>query len=148
MYNFKNGQKSIFEVGKSLKLSKMQFERRFLILFDFTCFSACTFFYFSVPLCVPGLFGVKYLGKKFSFLSERFLSWSFKILTALKGGQLVLKISQIFYFWGFDEWMQSGIFLRFHGHLNFPWTWTVKFKTSNKLGQLIIIEHARAPKNI
>ena len=31
-YNFKNGQKSIFEMGKSLKLPKMQFrEKKFVI---------------------------------------------------------------------------------------------------------------------
>ena len=34
--NFKNGQKSIFELGKSLKLPKMQFHE--INLFDFTSF--------------------------------------------------------------------------------------------------------------
>ena len=39
--NFKNGQKSIFELGK---LPKMQFhEKKFLDLFDFTSFFAWTF---------------------------------------------------------------------------------------------------------
>ena len=39
--NFKNGQKSIFELGKSLKLPKMQFHEKFFFdLFDFTSFFA------------------------------------------------------------------------------------------------------------
>ena len=42
--NFKNGQKSIFELGKSLKQPKMQLhEKKFLDLFDFTSFFAWTF---------------------------------------------------------------------------------------------------------
>ena len=45
-YNFKNGQKSIFELGKSLKLPEMQFHEKKIDLFDFTSFSAWTFLYF------------------------------------------------------------------------------------------------------
>ena len=41
--NFKNGQKSIFELGKSLNLPKMQFHEFFLDLFDFTSFFSWTF---------------------------------------------------------------------------------------------------------
>ena len=41
--NFKNGQESILELGKSLKLPKMQFlEERKIDLFDFTSFFAWT----------------------------------------------------------------------------------------------------------
>ena len=51
--NFKNGQKSIFELGKSLKLPEMQFhEKKFFDLFDFTSFFARTFLNF-LALCVP-----------------------------------------------------------------------------------------------
>ena len=45
--NFKNGQKSIFELEKSLKLPKIQFhEKMFFDLFDFTSIFAWTFFNF------------------------------------------------------------------------------------------------------
>ena len=45
--HFKNGQKSIFELGKSLKLPKMQLsEKNFFDLFDFTSFFAWTFLKF------------------------------------------------------------------------------------------------------
>ena len=39
-YNFKNGQKSIFELGKSLKVPKMQFHEKKIDLYDFTSFFA------------------------------------------------------------------------------------------------------------
>ena len=41
--NFKNGQKSIFELGKSLKLPEMHFHGVFFALFDFASFFALTF---------------------------------------------------------------------------------------------------------
>ena len=45
--NFKNGQKSIFELEKSLKLPRMQFhEKKNLIFLDFTSFLAWTFLIF------------------------------------------------------------------------------------------------------
>ena len=45
--NFKNSQKSIFELGKSLKLPKIQCHKKFFIfLFDFTSFFAWTFLNF------------------------------------------------------------------------------------------------------
>ena len=48
-WNFKNGQKSIFEMGKSLKLPKMQFHE--IDLLDFTSFFfGLDFFKFSGPL--------------------------------------------------------------------------------------------------
>ena len=44
--NFKNGQKSIFELGKSLKLKICHFTKFFLTIFDFTSFFAWTFLNF------------------------------------------------------------------------------------------------------
>ena len=38
IFNFKNGQKSIFEVGKNLKLPEMQFHEKKLDIFDFMSF--------------------------------------------------------------------------------------------------------------
>ena len=48
--NFKNDQKSIFELGKSLKLPKMQFHKKkiFIWFHEFFCLD---FFKFSGPLC-------------------------------------------------------------------------------------------------
>ena len=43
-YNFKNGQKSIFELGKSLKRQKMQFHQEFF------------FIYSLLRVLLPGLF--------------------------------------------------------------------------------------------
>ena len=52
--NFKNGQKSIFELGKGLKLLKMQFhEKKFIWFHELFCLD---FFKFSGPLW--GLLGV------------------------------------------------------------------------------------------
>ena len=48
--NFKNGQKSIFELEKSLKLSKMQFYEEEKDLFDFTSYFGLNFFKFSGPM--------------------------------------------------------------------------------------------------
>ena len=44
--NFKNGQKSIFELGESSKLKEMQFHGIFFGLFDFTSFFYWTFLNF------------------------------------------------------------------------------------------------------
>ena len=44
--SFKNGQKSIFELGKTLKLPKMQFHAKKIDLFDFTSFFDWTFLKF------------------------------------------------------------------------------------------------------
>ena len=41
-WNFKYGQKAIFEMGKSLKLPEMQFHEK-IYLFDFTSF--CLYFF-------------------------------------------------------------------------------------------------------
>ena len=83
-----------------------------------------------------------------------FHSYSYWLMVLVIGAIYICtkeKISKIFLFLGLC-WMNAlahtlVFFLRFHGHLNFPWTWTVKFKTSNKLGQLIIIEHASREKS-
>ena len=51
--NYKNDQKSIFELEKSLKLPEMQFhEKNYFDLFDFTSFFRLDFFKFSGPLCL------------------------------------------------------------------------------------------------
>ena len=51
--DFKNGQKSIFELGKSLKLTKMQFHvKTFLIDLISRGFFCLDFFKFSSLLCV------------------------------------------------------------------------------------------------
>ena len=49
--NFKNGQKSIFELGKRLKLPKMQFHVKQIYLFDFTSFFAWTSLNFLARCC-------------------------------------------------------------------------------------------------
>ena len=51
--NFKNGQKSIFELGKSLKLPEMQFhEKNFLIYLISRVFFAWTFLNFLAHCAV------------------------------------------------------------------------------------------------
>ena len=47
--HFKNGQKSIFELGKNLKMPKMQFHEK---KFDFTSFLAWTFLIFLASCVV------------------------------------------------------------------------------------------------
>ena len=49
--DFKNGQKSIFELAKSLKLPEMQFHEKKNELFDFMSFFCLNFFEFSGLLC-------------------------------------------------------------------------------------------------
>ena len=44
-------KKSIFEVEKSLKLPKMQFDEKNIDLYDFTSFFDLDYFKFSGPLC-------------------------------------------------------------------------------------------------
>ena len=48
--NYKNGKKSIFEVGKSLKLTKCNFTKNIFYLCNFTSFFYLDFLKFSVPL--------------------------------------------------------------------------------------------------
>ena len=69
---FKNGQKSIFELGKSLKLPKMQFHENKIDLFDFTSFFAWTFISFLVHC-------VSYKGNK--YINIKYIGIFIRILT-------------------------------------------------------------------
>ena len=80
--NFKNGQKSIFELGKSLKLPKMQFHEEKNYLFDFTSFFGLDFFRFSGPLCKNWVFFVSFYWMNLSVFcfdlwcnKDHFLKW-------------------------------------------------------------------------
>ena len=48
--NFKNGQKSIFELGKSLKLPEMQFQEKIFIIYLISRVFCLDFFKCSGPL--------------------------------------------------------------------------------------------------
>ena len=50
--NFKNGRKSIFELGKSLKLPKMQFHEKKIMIYLISRVFCLDFLKFSGPLCV------------------------------------------------------------------------------------------------
>ena len=58
-FNFQNGQKSIFELGKSLKLPKMQFHEIFFLFIDFTSFFAWTFLNFLARCEIFGIYVIK-----------------------------------------------------------------------------------------
>ena len=108
--NFKNGQKSIFALEKSLKRPKMQFHEKKFDLFDFTSFFfACTFWahcaqlrectgvHWQWPMAQLKLWG--FLVIKIFPRSERpFKEWHQEI-QIIFGPQVILR----FLFWHHDQ---------------------------------------------